>query len=405
MRKIISISLYFILFCSCITEKDEVTTQVKGTTKSHSEYKSISKAIEDADNAFGLFFPTTKSSREVDSAFFITNSIADTLLIVVNYDNNAGFALISAHENEPSVLGVFDRGNFQDCYKDNPGFQICYDEILANQNTLGKARTYNQDYSVESTRISTSSLGPLISVNWGQRAPFNLYATNSTTPLAGCTPIAIAQAMSYFEYPNGLSITYTDTTATQITLRWRELKAHSNDTYCTPLCETCKALSHLLREIGHRCNANYNPSSTGAWPYAEYLSKFRYQCKQSTSFNLDDIEEYIWDYRLALLCGFNSSGTVGHTWVVDGIRNIKYKNRYYLENPDGSETDAYIENCKDTYLHFNFGWYGSGNGFILCETEVECNGTTTYPKTIFSGTYTDIRLQISNLRTNAAREI
>jgi hypothetical protein len=51
------------------------------------------------------------------------------------------------------------------------------------------------------------------------------------------------------------------------------------------------------------------------------------------------------------------------------------------------------------------GWYGNGNGFILCETEVNRNGSVTYPKTLFSGTFTDIRLQISNLRSNAAREL
>ena len=411
MKKIIIFSVYFILFCSCIAEKNEFT-QVGCRIEKYDRCKSISKAIEEANNAYSLFYPEIKihetkaTTCKVDSAFYITNNYADTLLIVVNYNDDSGFALISTKNDYPSVLGIFDSGNFHDNYRDNPGFQICYDEIISNQKELNRTRTARQNgYNVESTTISTSALGPLIAVNWGQSAPFNLYATNSTTKYAGCTPIAIAQVMSYFEYPNALSITYTDTTASQITLRWSDMKDHNNQSFCTPLCETCKALSHLAREIGHRCNANYKPSSTGAWPYAEYLSKFRYQCKQSNSFNLDDIEKYIWDERLSLLCGFNYSGSTGHTWVVDGIRHINYMNRYFRENPDGSNTDIYTENCQDTYLHFNFGWYGSGNGFILCETEVESNGSITYPQRLFSGTYTDIRLQISNLRTNARREI
>jgi hypothetical protein len=119
---------------------------------------------------------------------------------------------------------------------------------------------------------------------------------------------------------------------------------------------------------------------------------------------LDDIDTYLGDYRLTLLCGFSPSNT-GHTWVVDGIKTTRYTNTYYLENLDGSETEVFSEDCKDTYLHFNFGWYGSGNGYVLCQTEVNRDGTITYPKTLFSGTYTDIRLQISNFRSNAAREL
>lgn len=364
------------------------------------------EAIDEANNSFNQFFPETKSSREIDSAFFVTSNISDTLLIVVNYSNNSGFALVAADHSETPVLGIFERGSFWDNYNNNPGFKLCYEEILANQ--VNSERSYlatrssenSYDY-VTSTITSNTSFGPLVTVNWGQEEPFNLYCPNN---IAGCTPVAIAQAMSYFEYPNALSITYTNTISSPIRLNWRELKAHSNNALCSPLCSTCETLSHLLREIGHRCDANYNTNSTGAWPYAEYLSSFRYQCKESSSFNLDDIETYLDDYRLTLLCGFSPSGS-GHTWVVDGIKRTRYTKSYYLENPDGSATEVFSENCKDTYLHFNYGWYGNGNGFILCETEVNRNGSVTYPKTLFSGTFTDIRLQISNLRSNAAREL
>ncbi|MBQ6687971.1 MAG: C10 family peptidase [Bacteroidales bacterium] len=405
MKKIL-IFFLFSIFCSCVAENTEYIL-LSDLKQNHSKHRTINSAIKEANHAFHDFFPMTKSSCEVDTAFFITNT-TDTLLIIVNYKHNSGFAIVSANKEDMPILGIFDKGSFQENYDNNPGFQICYNEILANQELYYQqnlsTKSINENYyNVVSTITSTSTIGPLINVNWGQRAPFNLYCPNVQTPLAGCTPVAIAQAMSYFEYPNALSITYTDTISSPIILRWRDLKAHNHE-FCTPLCKTCKTASHLLREIGHRCKANYNASSTGAWPYAEYLSKFRYQCKQSATFNITDIEDFIWEYRLAILCGFNPSGT-GHTWVVDGVKNIRYTNTYYLTNPDGTETEVYSENCIDKYLHFNFGWYGSGNGFILCQIEVNCNGNTIYPKTLFSGNYTDIRLQISNLRSNAAREL
>ena len=405
MKKFIVI-VFICLFCSCTVEKTEVEQQHIEPKAYSLKYRSLMEAIDEANNSFNQFFPETKSSREIDSAFFVTSNISDTLLIVVNYSNNSGFALVAAEQSETPILGIFERGSFLDSYNNNPAFKLCYEEILANQADAQKkhltTRSSEESYdNVVSTITSNKSLGPFVTVNWGQRAPFNLYCPNS---IAGCTPIAIAQAMSYFEYPNALSITYTDTIASPIRLNWREMKAHSNNAFCSPLCNTCKTLSHLLREIGHRCNASYNTSSTGAWPYAEFLSKFRYQCKESSSFNLDDIDTYLGDYRLTLLCGFSPSNT-GHTWVVDGIKTTRYTNTYYLENLDGSETEVFSEDCKDTYLHFNFGWYGSGNGYVLCQTEVNRDGTITYPKTLFSGTYTDIRLQISNFRSNAAREL
>lgn len=406
--KIIMLFAYLCLFCSCITEKTEIMYK-RHESVQLSECKSDDRIINTADYGFREFFPETKSIRNVDSVFFVTIENGDTLLAVINYKNDSGFAIISTDHGNATILGIFDNGNFDDNYRDNLAFKICYEELIENQKREHIQHHSNkrsdESYNITSTITSRNSIGPLITVNWGQDAPFDLYSPNSNDSKAGCTPIAIAQVMSYFEYPNALRITYADDIQSQIILDWSDMKTHNGNTFCSPICETCKTLSLLLREIGHKCNANYYDDETGAWPYAEYLSKLGYKCKQHDSFDLDAIETFLWEYRLALLCGFRPTGG-GHTWVVDGVKNILYKNSYYLENSDGTRTEVYSENCKDTYLHFNFGWYGSGNGFILCQIEKECNGTITYPKRLFSGTYTDIRLQISNLRPNAAaREI
>lgn len=410
MKKFIVVLFSFYLFCSCIAEKIEKNgTYNYNASITTSKCKSLIEIVENAEDAFNNFFPNTKTLRQVDSVMFVTTNIADTVLIVVNYCNNAGFVILSAQNNLSDILGVFSSGNFRDCYNHNSGFRITYEEILANQiislNAEQQRREIrNNYYIVESTITSSRSLGPFVTVEWGQSEPFNLYCPNSTSPKAGCTPIAFAQIMSYFEYPNSLTINYTDTTNQQIRLDWRELKEHSTE-FCTPRCQTCLTASHFIREIGYQCNATYKPSSTSALASSNNLDKFRYQSRESYSFSLEDIKDSIEEYRLAIITGFVPSSSVGHSWVVDGVKTVNYLNKYYQENSNGTKTLVYTESCKDTYLHFNYGDYGNGNGFILCQIEVNLNGQITYPKTLFSGTFTDCRRLLTHIRPYEAREI
>ena len=170
----------------------------------------------------------------------------DTLVYLVNYEENKGWLIVSGDKRTPGILAYSDKGSFETASL-NPG-QMTWLDDLANQiyvlkhQTNGVADTLAADYrlwnnietyvantsdsgplhtitplpegswiliDVQSETLSPTQVGPLLQTKWGQGSPWNTCvptdAPNSTHRCpTGCTAVAGAQMLYYLHYKLGV---------------------------------------------------------------------------------------------------------------------------------------------------------------------------------------------------------
>jgi hypothetical protein len=346
-------------------------------TASQSGYNSAEQqAIQLASSAASVFFDQSRSIRTITAANAVTPVYSTSssrtegenpTIYAVDYDDNQGFAIISAQNIDNKLLGVFESGTYEDAME-NPEFEYYVESAVdyVNANSL----------SVDSIRIKdtyvqpdfSKSIGPLLEVQWGQDYPYGMYCTNK---ISGCTNTAMAQIMSYYKYPTTLELTYAGAESDSITLDWDEILKHkkSNSKYDETDLSCCDSenvhtmIASLLRELGTRAGSIYNNNSTSTYRYniPSTLKSFGYEVSSlkeyTTGIEYDELSK-----GLLIVCGrrYDGSGYHGHAWVVDGYRFTYVFTR--KETPDGV---VYEKSTNPHYAHVNWGWDGVSNGYYL----------------------------------------
>lgn len=308
---------------------------------------------------------------------------ADTLMYAVNLENNNGFVLIAAPMCVKPVLAYVQEGNYGDANcQTNEGFQFFLEsaaEYVESEVEAAAIIIEDPNPIIPAFRYDTIGVvafnNPRVTVTWNQRWPENMYCPNR---IAGCGPIAFAQIMSYLKQPTQLTLSYPNHDVDTVTLDWVELNKHTVSTnYSNPTAtqlanhysdcatdeETHKNLARLVREIGHRVSATYGPSSTSTY-YSNFVTLAlnlypHYEIIDYVSSN------YLYDHilepnKVAYVVGRDSSAG-GHAWVADATMNIKTTVTYYeMEEVVWTKIIA-----DDHYIHYNWGWNGSCNGYFL----------------------------------------
>lgn len=200
------------------------------TNKFENEYTSSSSEkdtsdawiFEAADNAFREFYPAKSRSHSLSERKIavITNGISrsgssDTILSIVNYSDNEGFVIIDNKHKE--ILAVSDNGEIDPKDIENLGVRIF----------LNKAIDYSLNNRedtiieiVDSGMIEfTDFVEPRCPYPWGQEYPAGELCPNK---VAGCSPLALAIALSYFEKPQVLVLKHDDNSRRRIS--WRNMK-------------------------------------------------------------------------------------------------------------------------------------------------------------------------------------
>ena len=393
MKKVFFYSLLSCLFMASCSETDGLEDN-KENSQMKSEIRSIDEALQIAKNSISMLEnqastrATTKNRRIslADSKVIqkdITRSSAntiDTLMYVFNFEDSLGFAIVAAPMCIDGLLAVTEEGYYD---PDVPS------EIDGFNAFMEKAKEYCQNaYFAEEgiednswlTRISEGSIDewkdsvwyvwtnvwPLINVKWGQRHPEGEFCENE---LAGCSNTAMAQILTYFEYPDTIQLTYPNADKSYEVLDWTNIKSHTTG-HTLPNCstpDTHTSISRLLREVGSLCHSQYNTSSTSTFTelYAPIaFNSLGYSVGGWIDYTLTDALNSLNVSRPLLIEGFTYD-SVGHVWVLDGYRKCrKYRQKFrridYSEwNPIGSPqiTTTY-------YMHYNWGWYGNSNGYF-----------------------------------------
>ncbi|MEA3462215.1 MAG: C10 family peptidase [Bacteroidota bacterium] len=201
---------------------------------------------------------------------------------------------------------------------------------------------------------------PFIPVNWNQSSGWNMFCPEDEEgpgghTYVGCVAVAMAQAMSVYEYPvrpegvkdyvhpdyGSIAVNYDMADPYE----WGLMSATSADEYNAILLYHCAVAVEM----------DFGADGSGAWVRDANAAMKRYfNYSQSMTFEerYTDTEEWVTALsdeleagRPIIYRGNQGDGTAGHAWNVDGYRPV---------------------NTTD-FFHMNFGWSGSQNGYYTLD--------------------------------------
>ena len=367
-----------------VAQMDVATTKSENVQNGKTAHVSYKDAIQIATEAVAMLEggATTRSGikRRVDPSkikYHVTPTTrsgegGDTLYYVVNYADNAGFALVSTSraEGDP-LIAVTEQGNFTPGEETgNPGFDMYISLLNDRPSPKPEGPTSPIDTTFqgfgpfyETVVMSESEVEPMLVVRWGQLYPYNKFCDSPTYP-AGCVAIALAQIMSYHQYPTSFTRTYDNSNIVQ-SLNWAGIKANYDINYCGT--NNIDALAYLIREIGEQVDMKYSSgeSKSSITDAISSLTKFGYSSNAYIQdYSLNSVQIELDNNRPVYMKGHYNNEEVGHTWVVDGYYSRHEKLIEYYETSMGGDRTIISETPMFTnHLHINWGDHGYGNGY------------------------------------------
>lgn len=285
-------------------------------------------------------------------------------LYVFNFDG--GYVIVAADDSFSPILGYSDQGNF--VYESAPdGLRFMLNEISNGIVTVvEQGRPVSSDivsrwknleaYGYLQANKGLPVVEPLVQQRWDQGSPFNMYVPNGCP--SGCVATAMAQLMKYWEWPvtgTGEHRYYAPLYGEQYanfgatTYDWANMIDYYGNGSSQ---EEREAVATLMYHCGVSVDMNYEPSGSGAYSGdvpAAISSYFSYTDKSYFISKGGNYDEWITllksniDQRIPMYySGHSEDG--GHAFICDGY-------------------DA------DGLFHFNFGWGGSSNNYLLIDGE------------------------------------
>lgn len=313
---------------------------------------------------------------------------ADTLYYVVNYADEAGFALVAADERiADRLLAVTEQGRYTAGERSgNDGFDL-YMEMLERSldpslrdSVLVRDTTSTVGEMKREERYSAwTTIGPYVKVRWGQgnfgfyvpSLPYNKYCYNSAGQLcpAGCAAVAVAQIVSYHKKSAGYKITFDGSNRTK-TIDWEALTARVGGYSCYWPETTADDIALLMREIGKRSGMDYTVKQSGAdLQQSRYaFSALGYDQNPGRRYTFEDVRKELNAGRPVFIRGdridTSTNELEGHAWVLDGYKYRDHIYCDYMEYTDGRREDIRTTTYTEYYLHINWGENGVGNGYF-----------------------------------------
>ncbi len=307
----------------------------------------------------------------------------DTLMYVFNYMDNAGFAVVSAVGESGEMLAVTEQGHFNSMEEiENDGFRFFMEAATVYTDSLrwaekdatrGGGQTGPEIIILDSVAIDTTiiTLSPRITVRWDQKCPYNAFCPydGPTQCPVGCVAVAVGQILSYFEYPTYWTLTYASGNPT-ISVNWSVLKDSCTSCTSTTLCSAHLPIAQILRQIGKDISMNYgaNGSIAGFPKTKKALNDMGYSTSNVQTYSSSGAWSSIRSGQMVLVGGSridDDGNTVGHSWVIDGYKEIVYT-FYEYTKPQDMLSWLYVGSFTRTseYIHINWGWKGDCNGYF-----------------------------------------
>ena len=377
------------LFVAC-TNDEEMNLLIENLPEESVsvEKRSFQEALEVAQNAPEIFGGTTtrgelKQVTLANTQYIIgeattRNEAPDTLMYVFNYEDNQGFAVVSANKSTEALIAVTEQGTYnEETETNNPGLALYMDMAKnyvarggAAGNTIigGGGGTLPITEQKEETTTSTTDYGPLLEVRWGQLNPYNTYcySTSNKRSPTGCVATALAQIFSYTGYPTSMTINYNSSNIHTLSINWNTFKGHfcSNDA-CSCTSTTHTQLAEMFRQIGKEVDMIYDPTGSGAADseVAAYLTRLGFSHSGIKNYNDNTAINSLRDEKIVYISGKDVLGK--HSWVFDGYKKITTTTKFYTREAGQLEwTLIRTTTAIDEYYHFNWGYDGDSNGYF-----------------------------------------
>ncbi len=352
-------------------------------------------------NARDFFFaPESRdASVSVDKINYITSRTSrsneeDTLIYVVNFTDNKGFAILSAVDKDDPVYAVTDYGQYTpdgenvtgvDDYINRTKALMQYKRDSINAGNPGDPSHLLFVESVKDTLENVNVLAKL-KTHWGQTGFYAkycpYYSTSTNKGATGCVITAIAMVMSYYSHPESIAIDYNGTSS-NMDLNWTEINKHTRTQrncenggfgFCAATAEAHDAIAKLMRQLGHMANADYRISNTGVAftgasgaDAASIFNKLGYEFKGYYNYTGADDTKLYRDYILFMLGADSNGKFLSHCFIVDGCRKLTVKTTE--KTYDTTYTPWYlvsereISTVTNNYMHVNWGWDGEADGY------------------------------------------
>lgn len=299
----------------------------------------------------------SKTALTADEAVvFQSKEVA--LTYVINFQPE-GWAIVSADDRAPAILGYSNKGHFDtEEVKNLPfyfWFQIYADQITALISSKAPENVHPSWSNIKNSTYSKAipDIEPIIEVNWNQSAGWNEYCpVDKDGPgghaYAGCVAVAMAQCMSVYQHPTqGYgSSSYSDETYGyqsvnygEATYEWSKMNNNS----------ATDATALLLYHLGVSVKMGYGADGSGAFSrnVPSAIKNYFDYSNSAVMISRSDYTDEEWENILIeqlssgqpiYYAGDAGDNEAGHAFNIDGV------------NPSGQ-------------FHFNFGWSGSYNGY------------------------------------------
>ncbi len=347
---------------------------------------SISEALDLAGEEYARIFGQTRSNSDLKLKSFeiykpnhATRSEESEMhgFYILNFEDNAGFAIVSADTRRENIYAISEEGNIQlaDTLT-NEGLKWYLNESLTISGN------FNPITPVDTASIANPFLPeietyckPLLSgfmSKFGQGYPFNKYCFTSDgrQAVVGCVPLAIGTVMGLDQLPQSFK---------GITFDWTAMKSDQNH----------DGWARLFEVIGRRenVNASYGVNSTGALSslIPNALKNMGYKDADIAEFSSTIVNQQLSDNRTVLMGGVRDSGA--HRWVIDGG---------YAKVTKSYATETTFDYHYSYYYHCVWGWNGNANGYFYLSNTIggipdsrdlntSGNANVYYPTTIVYG--------------------
>ena len=355
MRKLLFVlAIIAIVAVSCQKESNEVvdyTPSSESATDDYCTIRSYDEALLIAEDAVSRV-DTRSVSRSVKSyEYYVakpaTRSQADTIEVafhLINYDNNAGYALVSADKRTTDVYMYSDVGQLSaEDFETKEGLSIFKDaaieyfqaEIRGEMPLAIPSATpitpiekpdilnlpleyYNGDYYYCKTEQRFISQSPMITCYWHQAYPYNTINGVQFGNYTGCGINSIGQIMSYYKYPPTYGTSVYD---------WDLMTANSSHIWAN---DATNMIAQLMYDIGAFLDVTYGDdgTSTTISESRRALLEYGYTVGNAQSFSTMNVIYELDAGRPVWIRGADVNN-VGHAWVIDAYYGTMTTKTYY----------------------------------------------------------------------------
>lgn len=324
----------------------------------------------------------------------------EELLYIVNFEDDAGYAILGADDRLAPVYAIMDEGNLT-CEEWQYAVSATPEEAEADGELVFPLQMVAQAAAagVGGPIGSIGGIGSNGPGNWITPPPSGLlrversedrrvgfylppqipvtlhqgYPCNALCPvksgkhcLAGCTAIALTQILLANYHKHGSlieSIKGTPIDWSKIEKTFTNKKLLERDKLEEkPLTPEAQEVAKLVHEVGRLLKIDYGLSSSGAWNQRleDVLEQLHYQGVHDWTYQFSKVSQMLLERKMTtVVSGKNMVGTKKrHAFNLDGWLEREWTDTYYYINGHTSEVIN-----KDQLIHCNFGWGGACNGY------------------------------------------